>query len=58
MSHTKLQADGQISHVHTKALSQEIGERLRFGMYPDRTVIPVHLLKLMAQFRLAEYPGN
>jgi hypothetical protein len=58
MSYTALQADGQISRVHTMALSKEIGERLRFGLASERTVTPPHLLKLMTQFQLAEYPGN
>ena len=58
MSHTVLQADGQISRLHTIALSKEIGERLRCGMDSDRTVAPLHLLKLMIQFQRAEHSAD
>ncbi len=58
MSHTALQADSQISRLHTLSLSKEIGERLRFDLDLDRTVIPLHLLQLMTQFQLAEHPGD
>jgi hypothetical protein len=58
MSHIVLQADGQISRLHTIALSKEIGELLRFGMDSDRTVAPLHLLKLMTRFQRAEHPAD
>jgi hypothetical protein len=58
MSHTALQADGQIGRLHTLSLSEEIGERLHFDMDSDRTVTPPHLLQLMTQFQRAEHPGD
>jgi hypothetical protein len=51
MSHTALQADGQISRLHTLSLSKEIGERLRFNLDYYRAVTPLNLLKLMTQFQ-------
>jgi hypothetical protein len=50
MSYTKPQDDGQIGRVHSMALREEIGERLRVD--PDRalTDTPPHLLQLMKCF--------
>lgn len=58
MSHAAPQGDGQISRLHTLSLSKEIGERLRLNLDSDRTVTPLHLLKLMTLFQRAEHPGN
>jgi hypothetical protein len=58
MSHTAFQADGQISRLNIIALTEEIGERLRFGLDSDRAATPMHLLQLMMQFQRAEHPGN
>ena len=58
MSHTALQAAGQISRLHTIALSTEIGEQLRFGMASERTDAPLQLLQLMTQFQLAEHSSD
>jgi hypothetical protein len=58
MSHTALQAHGQISCLHTLSLSKEIGERLRFYLDSDRTLTPLHLLKLMTLFQLADHRAD
>jgi hypothetical protein len=53
MSHTTSKGDGQISRVHSMALREEIGERLRFDLAPGRTDTPLHLLQLMKRFQRA-----
>jgi hypothetical protein len=55
MPHTPSKGDGQISRVHSMALLEEIGERLRSDMDLDRTEPPLHLLQLMKRFERAAY---
>jgi hypothetical protein len=53
MSHTAPKGDGQISRVHSMALREEIGERLRSDLDSYRTDTPLHLLQVMKRFQLA-----
>jgi hypothetical protein len=53
MSYTAPESDGQISRVHNMALREEIGERLRSDLDPDRIDTPLHLLQLMKRFQRA-----
>ncbi|MDB6147442.1 MAG: hypothetical protein JWO45_1106 [Spartobacteria bacterium] len=51
MTYTAPQGDGQISRVHSMALRQEIGERLRSGLDRDLTEMPLRLLLLIKRLR-------
>jgi hypothetical protein len=50
MSYTAPQGDGRISRVHSMALREEIGERLRAVLDRDPADMPTHLLQLMKRF--------
>ncbi len=54
MSHTLPRGDGQISRLHNMALSEEIGERLRFYLVSDYNDTPLRFLMLIEQFQRAE----
>jgi hypothetical protein len=51
MSQSPPKGEGQISHVNSIALREQIGERLRFELDSDRIDTPLHLLELMKRFQ-------
>ena len=50
MSHTAPQGDGHIRRAHDVAIREEIGQRLRSLLDPDRTDTPLYLLELLKRF--------